>query len=290
MKNIGIFLNFTKEQGLDIANQIIANLKSKGFNIFSNKDSYLEGTISFDSLPEYVELLLVLGGDGTFLKIAREYAKNQVPVLGVNLGTLGFLTEVEIEDIEDAIEKIHKGLYSIEKRQMIEAVVIREGTTVDTALAINEITISKGPFARIINLTTFVDGVFLECYPGDGLIISTPTGSTGYSLSAGGPIVTPAVPVTVITPICPHSLHSRSVVVSNNSEIQVILSSANRDVVLTVDGQQGINLESGDKIKVTGSKYFVSVVRLKGKNFLDILRYKMNRDTRRDLSFKEEKI
>lgn len=283
IKNIAIFLNFSKEQGVDIATKIIQTLEGKGFNLYSSADCYLEGTISFKhkELPPGIDLLLVLGGDGTFLKIAREHAINQVPILGVNLGTLGFLTEVEIKDIEDAIDKIHKGLYTIEERQLISGELLREGKVIEKVVALNEITISKGPLARIINLTAYVDGVYLETYPGDGILVSTPTGSTGYSLSAGGPIVTPALPVSVITPICPHTLHSRSVVVSNRSTIDVTLCTTNQDVILTVDGQQGINLLSGDVVSIKGSKYHVAVVRLKGKNFFDILRYKMNNDSRR---------
>ncbi|SES62742.1 NAD(+)/NADH kinase [Anaerobranca gottschalkii] len=285
MKNIAIFLNFSKEHGLKIANEIITSLKEKGFKLYSSKDYFIDGTEGFCSgnLPENVELLLVLGGDGTFLSVAREYAGYQVPILGVNLGTLGFLTEVELKEVEDAIEKIDKGQYNIEKRQMVEAQLIRDGEIIEKVVALNEITISKGPLARIISLNTYVDDVFLECYPGDGVIISTPTGSTGYSLSAGGPILTPALPVLVITPICPHTLHSRSVVVSNKSEIKVILTTTNQEVVLTIDGQKGIGLKSGDVIKVKGSDLFVPVVRLKGKNFFDILRLKMNNYSNRRL-------
>ena len=284
IKNIAIFLNFTKEQGVDIAKKIICTLKDKQFNIYSCEKYYLDGTIPYKNgkLPPGMDLLLVLGGDGTFLKISREYAINQIPILGVNLGTLGFLTEVEIKDIDDAIDKIHKGLYTVEKRQLISGEILRGGQLTEKVVALNEITISKGPLARIINLNAYVDGVYLESYPGDGIIISTPTGSTGYSLSAGGPIVTPALPVSVITPICPHTLHSRSVVVSSDSKIDVTLSSTNQEVILTVDGQQGIKLFSGDVISVKGGDYHVSVVRLKGKNFLDILRYKMNNNSRRD--------
>lgn len=283
MKNIAIFLNFSKNQGLGIAHKIIEILKGKGYNLFSSEDFYLVGTTAFEAgfLPEKIELMLVLGGDGTFLKIGREYAKHQIPILGVNLGTLGFLTEVELSDIEDAMDKIDRGEYKVEKRQMVEAEIVRRDSVIKKVEALNEITISKGPLARIINVSIFVDNVFLECYPGDGMIISTPTGSTGYSLSAGGPILSPSLPALIITPICPHTLHSRSVVVDNRSEIEAILSSTSTEVILSVDGQYGIELEKGDTIKLRGSDLLVPVVRLKGKNFFDILRYKMDNDSRR---------
>lgn len=283
MKNIAIFLNFSKNQGFGIAHKIIGILKGKGYNLFSSEDFYLEGTAEFKTglLPENIDLMLVLGGDGTFLKIGREYAKNQVPILGVNLGTLGFLTEVELSDIEDAMDKIDSGEYKIEKRQMVKAEIVRNGSVLTKVEALNEITISKGPLARIINVSIFVDDVFLECYPGDGIIISTPTGSTGYSLSAGGPILSPSLPALVITPICPHTLHSRSVVVDNKSQIEATLSSSGQQVILSVDGQIGIELKKGDTVKLRGSDLLIPVVRLKGKNFFDILRYKMDNDSRR---------
>lgn len=283
MKNIAIFLNFSKNAGLGVASKIIGILKGKGYNLYSSQDFYLEGTNSFNvgEMPENIDLLLVLGGDGTFLKTARDYARYQIPILGVNLGTLGFLTEVELADIEDAMDKIDKGQYILEKRQMVTAQVFRNGKVLKEEEALNEITISKGPLARIINISIFVDDVFLDCYPGDGLIISTPTGSTGYSLSAGGPILSPNLPALLVTPICPHTLHSRSVVVGNDSVIEATLSNASQEVILSVDGQYGIELEKGDAIRLKGSEYFIFVVRLHGKNFFDILREKMDNDSRR---------
>ncbi|WP_353892365.1 NAD(+)/NADH kinase [Proteinivorax hydrogeniformans] len=283
MKNIAIFLNPSKESSGKVSTDIVASLKEKGYEVFSCEETPIKDTIVFPSvnLPENIELILVLGGDGTFLSIARKYATHKIPMLGVNLGHLGFLTEVEVKDLKDTILKINEGKYTIENRDMVVAKVYRDGKVIEKTRALNEITIAKGPLARIIQCSTYVDDVFLETYSGDGVIVSTPTGSTGYSLSAGGPIIAPNVSSMVISPICPHSLHSRSVVVSNNSQVKIKLNDINQEVMLTVDGQKSIKLHAYDTVVIELSDYVIPVVKIQGKNFFDILRLKLNRGTRK---------
>ncbi|WP_350344679.1 NAD(+)/NADH kinase [Proteinivorax tanatarense] len=282
MKNIAIFLNTSKEKSQEVSSLMVASLLSRGYQVYSCKETPIIETKTFPrgKLPKNIELILVLGGDGTFLSIARQYATTKIPMLGVNIGNLGFLTEVEVKDLEETIYKIDSGKYKIENRDMVFARVYRDGKVIETTRALNEITIAKGPLARIIQCHTYVDDVFLDTYSGDGVIVSTPTGSTGYSLSAGGPIIAPNVSSMVISPICPHSLHARSVVVSNKSNVKVRLKDLNQEVMLTVDGQQSIKLQGHDTVVIGLSKYVIPVVKIHGKNFFDILRLKLNRGSR----------
>lgn len=276
-------MNPSKAKAFNVASTIVKKLNQKGYFLYSSLQTPVVNTKSFcpRSLPDFIELILVLGGDGTFLNIARKYASKCIPMLGVNLGSLGFLTEVEVKDLEMAIEKIDSGKFKVENRLMAYTQVVRNGKAVEQTRALNEVTIAKGPLARIVNFHTYVDDVFLQTYPGDGVIVSTPTGSTGYSLSAGGPIIAPNVSSMVISPICPHSLHSRSVVVSSDSKVKVKVGTTNQQVMLTVDGQKAVELKTDDEIVIKSSEFTVPIVRLQGINFFDVLRCKLNSDTRK---------
>jgi NAD+ kinase len=200
----------------------------------------------------------------------------ETPILGVNLGHLGFLTELELENVYDGLEKISRGEYRVDKRMMLEAVVVKNNMITDNFYALNDVVITKGSFSRIIHLKTFINNRYIETYPADGLIISSPTGSTAYSLSAGGPILSPDVSGMVITPISPHTLNSRSIVISDKEEVKVEIVGDQNDVMLTIDGQQGYKLKTGDIILVRKAEFSANMVRLTDKNFYDVLRTKLN--------------
>jgi len=222
------------------------------------------------------DFIIVLGGDGTLLNIARQSACYDVPLFGINLGHLGFLTEVEAEEMFPALEKLIKGEYEIEKRMMLEATVETDNIEKERSVALNDIGITKGPFSRIIRLGIYINDNFVDLYSADGVVISSPTGSTAYSLSAGGPIVSPDVEVMIITPICPHILHSRSIVVSNNDEVKVEICNNNTEVMLTIDGQQGYKLKAGDIVTVRQAKCYTNLIKLRDRNFFQVLRKKIS--------------
>lgn len=221
------------------------------------------------------DFIIVLGGDGTLLGASRKIAKYETPILGVNLGRLGFLTEVELQDLYSVMEKIFAGDYAIEKRMMLEAIVINKGVPVETFYGLNDVVLSKGTFERIIRLKTYVDANYLNTYSADGIIISSPTGSTAYSLSAGGPIVNPQTNLLIITPISPHSLYTRSVIVSEKEKVSIEVENDNNNVVLTVDGQQRYKLSNGDSIVVNRADFDVNFIKVNNVTFYDVLRKKI---------------
>ncbi|MFZ5652284.1 MAG: NAD(+)/NADH kinase [Bacillota bacterium] len=227
-----------------------------------------------------IECLLVFGGDGTILSGARLAARSGVPVLGINLGRLGFLSEIDMPDIHSSLESIVSRDYNIEERMMIEATVLRGGKTIEKSMGLNDAVITKGAFARLIFLKTRVNGEHVSTYPTDGLIVATPTGSTAYSLSAGGPVVTPDLDLMIITPICPHALWARPIVISSDCRVEVELLSDKGEVMLTIDGQHGLNLVKNDIVTVTRSPHKVKFIRLKTRNFFRVLKQKLREGDR----------
>lgn len=282
MNAIAIVANLTKPKVEQVAGGICRWCKKRNITVWTQQELHCGGR-SFsleDPLPD-VDLIMVLGGDGTFLSAARRYAGVAVPFLGVNLGNLGFLTEVEISELIYSLDKLVQNQYEIERRAMLSVRVLRGEAEVEQTFALNEAVIAKGPLARIIHLDVKVDNVLIGSYFGDGMIISTPTGSTGYSLSAGGPLVAPNVAVVVITPICPHTLHARPVVAAREALISVDLQSAQQEIVLTVDGQRSFCLQHKDRVVVSKSQYETALVRLDGNNFFDVLRRKLMEQNRK---------
>ncbi len=225
---------------------------------------------------EDLDVLIVLGGDGTLLTAARKVCAMGVPILGVNVGHLGFLTELESQDLNKALEKLVRGEYLIEERMLIDGRVFRGGTLVARYRAQNDMVITRGTFARIIRLRTFVDSERVFDYIADGLIIATPTGSTAYSLSAGGPIIEPLLDCIMITPICPHTLASRSVIVNPHAVVAIELESSHAEVMLTVDGQLGFHLQSEDRVEIVKAPVKAKFVKLRGRNFFQILNSRLN--------------
>jgi len=221
------------------------------------------------------DLIIVLGGDGTLLAAARHARPLNVPILAVNLGSLGFLTAVTTGELYPSLEQILNGQHQIDCRKMLQIQVVRAGGENLTYHALNDAVLNKGAISRILDFETYVDGRFLNLFKADGLIVSTPTGSTAYCLAAGGPIVYPDVEAFIITPICSHTLTNRPLVVSDRSKIEVVLKTEAESVFLTVDGQVGLALHSGDRIVCELSPSRINLVRPPQKDFFEVLRSKL---------------
>ena len=222
-------------------------------------------------LPSFV---VVLGGDGTLLAAARAVAKAGIPVLGVNLGSLGFLTEVPLEELYPTLEGIDAGHCNVEARSMVHCEVMRKTSRVAGYDALNEIVVGKGTISRLNHCDVYIDGEFVSAYKADSLIVSTPTGSTAYSLAAGGPIVMPTVDALVVTPVAAHSLTHRPLVVPNTSNIEIVVNTGADQAYLSVDGQLGIPMYDGDRVCCSKSQHQVKLLRIRG-TFFDVLRAKL---------------
>jgi NAD+ kinase len=230
-------------------------------------------------LAREVDLVIVLGGDGTLLSVARAASDRPVPILGVNLGTLGFLTEITLDELFAALERVLAGEVRVEARMRLDVRALREGRELGRFLALNDAVLTQADLARMIDLETRADGGEVTTYHADGLIVATPTGSTAYSLSAGGPIVLPELEAFLLTPICPHTLTQRPLVLPHSSQIEICVRSRN-EVQLTVDGQEGIALREGDVVSVCRSDHPVRLIASPFRSRFEILREKFHWGTR----------
>ena len=228
-----------------------------------------------EEVPEGCDLVIVLGGDGTLLSAARAIGRREIPLFPVNLGGLGFLTAITRDEIFPELERAFRGEHRIAKRKLLSTEVVRGGETVSSFDALNDAVLAKSALARMIDLDTHVDEQFMCAYKADGLIISTPTGSTAYSLSAGGPIIFPSVPAICLTPICPHMLTNRPVLVPETSVIRVVSHGPDESVFLTIDGQVGIPIRDGDTVVCRSSDYSLHLIRPPHMMFFDVLRQKL---------------
>ena len=283
MENIGIIANLEKDEACKLAKQIEVWLKNLGLSI--SLDDRIAKKISIEGKPltkeDPPDFVIVLGGDGTLLDTARKIAQWGVPLVGVNLGQLGFLTEIEANEIFTALEDILDGKYWLEKRMMLEAKVRRNGKEIGNCCALNDVVLAKSGFSRMLRLEASVDDEYVDTYLADGLIVATPTGSTAYSLSAGGPLIVPGVEVMLLTPICSHSLGSRSLIISPEQVTDITLKSKQAQAMLTVDGQHGFELQEGDSISVYKAPYKAQLLRHKQKSFFAITREKLNKGGRK---------
>jgi len=231
--------------------------------------------LSREELAARADLLLVLGGDGTLLAVARAAGDREVPILPVNLGSLGFLTSVKLDELYGVLEEVLSGKHRTSERIQLLTEIQRSGATVATHRALNDAVLGKAPLARIIDMDLSINGQYVCSYRADGLIISTPTGSTAYSLSAGGPIVYPVVDAFVITPICPHSLTNRPLVVPDSMTLELGCSAGDDAAYLTLDGQVGVELKPGDRVVIRKAPTRVKLVRPSRKTYFEILRSKL---------------
>jgi NAD+ kinase len=278
MKNIAIFAKVHDPRCQDVALQLIEWLKGNGF--IPLVEAHLARHIDFkglviDEIPPDTDMVVVLGGDGTLISVARLIGEREVPILGVNLGSLGFLTEITVDELCASVKRCSTGDYKISERMMLKVAVVRNGEVIEEKRALNDVVINKGALARIIDLETTINDSYVTTFKGDGLIISTPTGSTGYSLSANGPILYPELECIVITPICPHTLTNRPLVVDSDSMISVALRCFNEDVYLTLDGQVGIELKCGDEIRICKAACSTRLIISSSRDYFEILRTKL---------------
>jgi NAD+ kinase len=248
-----------------------------GVRIDHQTASYVGGAAALPRLdvPEGCDLVIVLGGDGTLLSAARAIGRREIPLFPVNMGSLGFLTAISRDELYPELERALRGEHRIANRRLLNTEVLRGGEVVASYEALNDAVLTKAALARMIDLETFVDEQFVCAYKADGLIISTPTGSTAYSLSAGGPIIFPKVEAICITPICPHMLTNRPVLVPENSVIRVHSRGPEEGVFLTIDGQVGTPIHEGDTVVCRSSHYSLRLIRPPHQMFFDVLRQKL---------------
>jgi len=278
---IGIFPNESKDIGLVVTRRVCDYFAEKGIEPIleeglSYKISSSKPGKNIEEILSECDLVITLGGDGTLLNIARYAAKYHVPICGVNLGNLGFMAEIEVKRLEASLDRLIRKEYVVEERMMLEAVIKMDEDILEQYIALNDFVITSGNFSRVMSYSLTVNDSFIDVQVADGVIISTPTGSTAYSLSAGGPVISPNVDAIVITPICAHTLHARSIVVSDKDTIKIDICDKNTDVVIAFDGQRGHRLHPGDEVTINMSKYKTKLLRLSKYNFYDVLRSKMN--------------
>ncbi|WP_313562063.1 NAD(+)/NADH kinase, partial [Ruminiclostridium cellobioparum] len=247
MKNIGIITNNEKDVGFAYTNMLIESIRKFGGQAVIPTRSVTKGMEGLDNEVEEIcskcELIICLGGDGTFLKTARTAYLYNLPILGINLGSLGFLTDIEKGEIDKAVESIFQNNYIIEERMMLSSRIYKEGKLFAEDVAINDVSISRAGIPRILHLSTYIDDNFFDMFPGDGIVVATPTGSTAYSMSAGGPIAEPTSKLIIVTPICPHMLYSRSFVASEERRVKVSVSDGfEHKALVTVDGQKNYEI------------------------------------------------
>ncbi len=280
LDSVGLIVNYKKEKTRETACRIIDWLNSKKLRVYieGNKGKEIgreELNCPTEKFLKNVDLIISLGGDGTLLRAARLVAAEDIPIFGVNLGGLGFLTQIGIDDLEKSLEKLYQGRYFLDERMMLNCTVKRKEEEIKKFTALNDVVIGKGAFARIISLATYVNNDYVITYSADGLVVSTSTGSTAYSLSAGGPIVNPNINSIILTPICPHTLSARPLIVGENDQVKIKLESSEEKVMVTIDGQEGFVLKSKDEVIIKKSDHKAQLITFKEKSFYAILREKL---------------
>lgn len=279
VKTYGIIAKRKKPEALSLTRDIISWLEKRG--IRSVVDPAIaekvgcSRPVAMEEIPSGADLLIVLGGDGTLLSTARLKGIETIPVLGINLGGLGFLTETLKEETFEVLEKVVAGDFMTEKRLMLKATICRRNEIISQSNVLNDIVINKGALARIIDLETYIDGAYLTTFKADGLILSTPTGSTAYSLAAGGPVVYPTLNSIIVNPICPHTLANRPLVVPDTVSIKVILKATKQNVHITLDGQVGIPLKGEDVIEARKAGSYINLVNSPFTTYFELLRTKL---------------
>ena len=285
-KKIGVFCKPKAPSATDILGRLIPWLRKQNYHIFldTGTAAIINETSSYEKreISQQADLLIVLGGDGTLLSVARAAHPHNIPILAVNLGSLGFLAEISIDELYPTLENILAGKFEIENRMLLNACIWRNGEKVEDHNVLNDVVINKGAVARVISLQVLVNGQYMTSYRADGLIIATPTGSTAYSLSAGGPIIHPSMHTLVLSPICPFTLTNRSILIPDQSIIQVKLAAEYDDVRVTLDGQEGYDMRAGDILEIKKTKTPLQLIRGPNKNYYQILRDKLHWGSQND--------
>jgi len=279
MERIGIYAKRNHPAAVKVARELAAWMRERGIEVFLEKplaEAMGEGAgFPGGAIPAQVELIIVLGGDGTLISVARQVGPLRVPILGVNLGSLGFLTEITLDELYPTVELALAGGYTVSERMMLKAVVRRAGREIGQYRVLNDVVINKGALARIIDMEAWVDDTYLTTFKADGLIVATPTGSTAYNLAAGGPIIYPGLHCLVISPICPHMLTNRPIIVSDDSVIRIEVKFQDEDVAFTADGQVGMPLQGGDVVELRKSKSCTRLIKSPTKDYFEVLRTKL---------------
>jgi len=277
IQTVGLVAKYHEPKATQMVRWLIPWLKKRGKKVCVENGLVRSGarSCSKKELAAEADLIISLGGDGTLLNIAPLVIRPEVPILGVNLGGLGFITEVAVGELESVLRKTLDGDYEVEKRMTLEVRVINQSGRTRKFRILNDAVIAKGARSRIIDLETYVGEDYLCTYRADGLIISTPTGSTAYSLAAAGPIIEPTLGAIVLAPICPHTLTNRPIVVPSNAAIRVTLRSSGDTVYFSPDGQKGVRLHNGDKLEARDYGMPVSLIKLPSRSYYEILREKL---------------
>ena len=279
IEKIGIVANVAKEKSSEYALRLKKWLTDRGVQVFLDEAvAYRSGEpegMERGKLAAASDLIVVFGGDGTMLRAARAVCGHDIPILGINIGGLGYLTEVNLNEMTDAMERILKSDFRTEKRMMLDIAITRRGDKAGEGTVLNEVVINRDNLSRIVELETAVNGRHLATFKADGLIIATPTGSTAYSLSAGGPIIFPEQNAMILNPICAHTLTNRPVILPEDVAVQVVLWTKEQGATLTLDGQVSYTLATGDIISVRKSSYVTTLVASPHRDYLEILRTKL---------------
>ena len=287
MRHFLVYTNRHKDKNLVLTKKICDYLRQKGQKAtVKTEEGDFKERISTDTddipadIPRDVDCMIVLGGDGTVLQAARETKKLHIPIIGVNLGTLGYMTEIEPANLKESLDRLIAGDYEQESRMMLNGKAYLSDGRTEEGWALNDIVITRSGSLQIIQFNIYVNGQFLNDYKADGMIITTPTGSTGYNLSAGGPLVEPRAKLIVLTPICPHSLNLRSIILSPEDVIEIEIPQGREGRIQTVeasfDGTHVIPLETGDRIRIVQSEKITEFIQLNQVSFLEVLHKKMS--------------
>ncbi|MDQ5985183.1 MAG: NAD kinase [Syntrophus sp. SKADARSKE-3] len=279
IQTIGIVANTAKDKALEYTIRLRDWCLAQGLHVFFHEQiaAKIGAAEGYETkvLAGKVDLLAVFGGDGTMLRTARAVREFPVPIIGINLGLFGYLTEVNLNEMIDAFEVILQGNYQTERRMMLDVSIQAAGDSSKARTVLNDAVINRGNLSRIVDLETFVDDCYLTTFKADGLIVSTPTGSTAYSLSAGGPIVFPQHDSIIVNPICPHTLTNRPIILPGRAQLKVVLRSKGEGATLTFDGQVSVLMKSGDAMIITKSRYETLLVCSPHRDYLEILRSKL---------------
>jgi NAD+ kinase len=285
IKRIGIVLKPHQPQALKTICELVVWLAERDITLVGGPELERERIehdtgcpvpqVESESLASDVDLMLVLGGDGTMIATARMIGDQEVPVLGVNYGGLGYLAEFRIEELYTALESILADNFRLDRRVMLAVELCRGNVSLQTTRVLNDVVINKSALARIIEIEAYLNSQFVNSFRADGLIVSTPTGSTAYNLSAGGPVIFPSMNAVVITPICPFTLSNRPIVVPDDAEIELLLKTDQEDVALTLDGQVGFPLQVEDRVKIRKSRTTFNLIQPSNRNYFDVLRDKL---------------
>ena len=277
MTNVGFIVNKDRDKDYKITKELVDFVLKNGCNVYAQNHigEKIEGTLYTEEIFLKTNFVVVLGGDGTILGAASGASKFDVPILGINIGRLGYLADVEVSDGKKAIMNVLDGNYRLEKRMMLGAYTDNGGKIGELFTALNEIVVRNGIFSRLIDISLTINGHYFDTYKADGIIISTPTGSTAYNLAAGGPILKPDTQLMAVTYLCPHALFSRPMVISGEDTVKITVGGEDDNAVISVDGRNGSPIKKGDSIIVKAANCHTSIIRTTDLNFYDILRNKM---------------